>query len=318
MRYFIGTDIGGTNTKIGVLNSKGEILKSTLIKTESIKGVEYTLNKIWNTAKELAKDLNISLDEIDGIGMGIPGPVIDQSIVGFFANFPWKKNINLSEMMEKISGKKTKLDNDVNVIALGETVYGAGKGFSKSLTVALGTGIGGGIVIDGKLVSGATGAGGEIGHMKLERDGKLCGCGQKGCFEAYASATGIIREAISRLQVNKNNGLYRAIDGDLNRLEAKHIFDQAKLGDAFSLDLVDYIAEYLAMGISNLLNILNPEVVILSGGVALAGDILLDSVKEKMNKYALAITLEKLEIKLGKLGNNAGIKGASALVIKQD
>lgn len=318
MRYFIGTDIGGTNTKIGVLNSKGEILKSTLIKTESIKGVEYTLNKIWNTAKELAKDLNISLDEIDGIGMGIPGPVIDQSIVGFFANFPWEKNINLSEMMEKISGKKTKLDNDVNVIALGETVYGAGKGFSKSLTVALGTGIGGGIVIDGKLVSGATGAGGEIGHMKLERDGKLCGCGQKGCFEAYASATGIIREAISRLQVNKNNGLYRAIDGDLNRLEAKHIFDQAKLGDAFSLDLVDYIAEYLAMGISNLLNILNPEVVILSGGVALAGDILLDSVKEKMNKYALAITLEKLEIKLGKLGNNAGIKGASALVIKQD
>lgn len=314
MKYFTGVDIGGTNTKIGILNEKGDILKSIVIKTESIKGVDYTLNKIWETVKELSKNINISIDEIEGIGMGIPGPVINQSIVGFFANFPWEKNINLSEMMEKISGKKTKLDNDVNVIALGEAIYGAGKGFSKSLTVALGTGIGGGIIIDGKIISGATGAGGEIGHMKLEREGKLCGCGQKGCFEAYASATGIIREAISRLQVNKNNGLYRAIDGDLNKLEAKHIFDEAKTGDKFSLDLVDYISEYLAMGISNLLNILNPEIVILSGGVALAGDILLDKVKEKIPKYALDITFEKLKIKLGKLGNDSGIKGASALI----
>ncbi|MEG1807274.1 MAG: ROK family protein [Cetobacterium sp.] len=315
MNYFAGVDIGGTNTKIGVLNSEGDILKSTSIKTESIMGVDYTLNKIWETIQNLLEELEIDEVMIKGIGMGIPGPVIDRKIVGFFANFPWDKNIDISEKMEKISGIKTRLDNDVNVIALGETLYGAGKGFSKSVTIALGTGIGGGIFIDGKLVSGATGAGGEIGHMKLEKDGKLCGCGQRGCFETYASATGVVREALSRLQINKNNSLYKRIDGDLNRLEAKYVFDEAKNGDKFSLDIVDYVSEYLAMGIGNILNIINPEVVILSGGVALAGDILLDKVKEKLPNYALEITVEKLKIKIGELGNDAGIKGASALTI---
>lgn len=315
MEYFVGIDIGGTNSKIGILNSDGDILKSTSIKTESIEGVDYTLNKIWGTVLELSDELDISRDMIKGIGMGIPGPVIDQKKVGFFANFPWGKNINISEKMEEISGIKTRLDNDVNVIALGETLYGAGKGYSKSVTIALGTGVGGGIFIDGKLISGATGAGGEIGHMKLEKEGKVCGCGQKGCFEAYASATGVIREALSRLQINKNNELYRLIDGDLNKLEAKHVFDAAKKGDKFSLEIVDYVSEYLAMGIGNVLNIINPEVIILSGGVALAGDILLDKVKEKLPNYALGITIENLQIKLGQLGNDAGIKGASALTI---
>lgn len=315
MEYFVGIDIGGTNSKIGILNSNGDILKSTSIKTESIEGVDYTLNKIWASVLELADELDITRDLIKGIGMGIPGPVIDQKKVGFFANFPWEKNINISEKMEGISGIKTRLDNDVNVIALGETLYGAGKGYSKSVTIALGTGVGGGIFIDGKLISGATGAGGEIGHMKLEKEGKICGCGQKGCFEAYASATGVIREALSRLQINKNNELYRLIDGDLNKLEAKHVFDAAKNGDKFSLDIVDYVSDYLAMGIGNVLNIINPEVIILSGGVALAGDILLDKVKEKLPNYALGITIENLQIKLGQLGNDAGIKGASALTI---
>ncbi|MGL4508647.1 ROK family protein [Cetobacterium sp.] len=315
MEYFVGIDIGGTNSKIGILNSNGDILKSTSIKTESIEGVDYTLNKIWASVLELADELDITRDLIKGIGMGIPGPVIDQKKVGFFANFPWEKNINISEKMEGISGIKTRLDNDVNVIALGETLYGAGKGYSKSVTIALGTGVGGGIFIDGKLISGATGAGGEIGHMKLEKEGKICGCGQKGCFEAYASATGVIREALSRLQINKNNELYRLIDGDLNKLEAKHVFDAAKKGDKFSLEIVDYVSEYLAMGVGNVLNIINPEVIILSGGVALAGDILLDKVKEKLPNYALGITIENLQIKLGQLGNDAGIKGASALTI---
>lgn len=315
MEYFVGIDIGGTNSKIGILNSNGDILKSTSIKTESIEGVDYTLNKIWASVLELADELDITRDLIKGIGMGIPGPVIDQKKVGFFANFPWEKNINISEKMEGISGIKTRLDNDVNVIALGETLYGAGKGYSKSVTIALGTGVGGGIFIDGKLISGATGAGGEIGHMKLEKEGKICGCGQKGCFEAYASATGVIREALSRLQINKNNELYRLIDGDLNKLEAKHVFDAAKKGDKFSLEIVDYVSEYLAMGIGNVLNIINPEVIILSGGVALAGEILLDKVKEKLPNYALGITIENLQIKLGQLGNDAGIKGASALTI---
>lgn len=313
MNYYVGIDLGGTNTKIGVLNKEGDILKSTIIKTLSMEGVDRTLERIWDTIQELAKDLDINKANIKGIGLGIPGPVLDQSVVAFFANFPWGKNVNIKEKLEKLTGIETKLDNDANIIALGEAKYGAGKGSKSSVTVALGTGIGGGIYVDGKLISGYKGAGGEIGHMKVVKDGKLCGCGQRGCFEAYASATGLIREAVSRLTVNKQNLLYKMIDGDLMKLEAKDIFDAAREGDVFSLELVDYEAEYLALGVANILNIINPEVVILGGGVALAGDILLNPMREKLNKYALPITLEDLKIVQGVLGNEAGIKGAVGL-----
>lgn len=313
MNYYAGVDLGGTNTKTGILNREGDILKSRIIKTLSAEGVDNTLERIWKTIQELAQELDINIKNIKGIGLGIPGPVLEQSIVAFFANFPWERNINIKEKLEKLTGIETKLDNDANIIALGEAKYGAAKGSKSSVTVALGTGIGGGIYIDGKLVSGAKGAGGEVGHMKIVKDGKLCGCGQRGCFEAYVSATGLIREAVSRLTVNKQNLLYKMIDGDLMKLEAKDIFDAAREGDAFSLDLVDYEAEYLALGIANILNIINPEVVVLGGGVALAGDILLNPMREKMVKYALPVTLEELKIVQGVLGNEAGIKGAVGL-----
>lgn len=316
MSYVAGVDLGGTNSKIGVLDEDGNILKSCSIKTLSETGIEECLTRIWETIKNLCSEIGISSNMIEGIGIGIPGPVEKQEIVGFFANFPWEKNTNVSKMMQRISGvKNVKLDNDVNVIALGEAKYGAGRGTDSSVTVALGTGIGGGIYANGKLISGSKGAGGEVGHIKVEKDGKLCGCGQKGCFEAYASATGLIRECISRLTVNKNNRIYEMVDGDLSKIEAKTIFDAAKEGDEFALELVDYEAEYLALGLGTILNIINPEMLILGGGVALAGDILLNSVKEKLKKYALPIVLVDLQIKLGELGNDAGIKGASALVL---
>ena len=308
MDYYVGIDLGGTNTKIGLLNIEGDILKSSIIKTLSSEGVDKTMERIWGVIQELAKEANINIKNVKGIGMGIPGPVEDQSIVAFFANFPWGTNVNVKEKLEKITGIETKLDNDANIIALGEAKYGAAKGSKSSVTVALGTGIGGGIYVNGMLVSGFKGAGGEIGHMKIVKDGRVCGCGEKGCFEAYASATGLIREAVSRLTVNKQNLLYTMIEGNIAGLEAKDIFDAAKEGDAFSLDLVDYEAEYLAMGIANILNIINPETIVLGGGVALAGDILLDPLRKKLEKYALPVTLEDLKIVQGILVNEAGIK----------
>ena len=313
MDYYVGIDLGGTNTKIGLLNIEGDILKSSIIKTLSSEGVDKTMERIWGVIQELAKETNINVEDIQGIGMGIPGPVEEQSIVAFFANFPWGTNVNIKEKLEKITGIETKLDNDANIIALGEAKYGAAKGSKSSVTVALGTGIGGGIYVNGMLISGFKGAGGEIGHMKIVKEGRLCGCGQRGCFEAYASATGLIREAVSRLTVNKQNLLYTMIEGNIAGLEAKDIFDAAKEGDVFSLDLVDYEAEYLAMGIANILNIINPETIVLGGGVALAGDILLNPLRKKLEKYALPVTLEDLKIVQGILGNEAGIKGAVGL-----
>lgn len=315
MKYIAGVDIGGTNTKIGILDEEGDIIIKKSIKTLSLDGVEKTMMRIWETICELLREKNINIDNLEGIGMGIPGPVKNQEIVGFFANFPWEKNLNIAEIFKNISGKITKVENDVNVIALGEAKHGAGKGSKSSVTIALGTGIGGGICIEGKIISGFSGAGGEVGHMKLVKDGKLCGCGQRGCFEAYASATGIEREAISRLKVNKINELYKKLNGQIDKLEAKDVFECAKEGDKFSLDIVEYESEYLAMGIGNILNLINPEKIILSGGVSLAGDILLDRVKEKLPKYAMGVTLQDgFKIEIGILEENAGIYGAAALI----
>lgn len=317
MKYYAGVDLGGTNTKIGLCNEEGRILESSSIKTDSIRGVEDTLHRIWKEIERQLSQLGIQKEALSGIGIGIPGPVKNQSIVGFFANFPWEKNLNLKEKMETLTGVPTLLDNDVNVIAQGEAIFGAAKGHSSSITVALGTGIGGGIFVGGKLISGMSGAGGEIGHMKLVADGKLCGCGQKGCFEAYASATGMIREAISRLQVHKQNSLYEKFQGKWETLEAKDIFEAAEKGDSFAKELVDYEAEYLAMGIGNLLNIINPEVIVLSGGIALAKESILVPLREKIKKYAMEITLQDLKMTTGILGNEAGILGAVALFQKK-
>ena len=253
----------------------------------------------------------MNFDDVQSVGVGVPGPVLNSRVVKFWANFPWKNGVDLALEFEKNLGKPVKADNDVNVITLGEMWKGSAQGYKNVLGLAIGTGIGGGIIVDGKLVSGENGAGGEVGHIKVERDGKLCGCGQKGCWEAYASATGLIREAQSRLAVNKTNGLYEQVIG--RDLEAKDIFDVAKEGDAFALDLVDYEADYIALGIGNLLNVLDPEIVVVGGGVSLAGDILFDKVKERLKKYAFPSTTENLKIVAASLGNDAGILGAAYL-----
>ena len=313
MNYYAGIDLGGTNTKIGVVDKEGNKIFTTTMKTDSIDGYEISLDRISNILKENLKEYNIQLTDVGGVGVGVPGPVVQGRIVKFFANFPWPNGLDLAAEFEKRLGLKVKVDNDVNVITLGEMWKGAGKGHGNVLGIAVGTGIGGGIIVDGNLVTGKNGTAGEIGHSKVERDGKLCGCGQKGCWEAYASATGLIREAQGRLIVNKKNKLYEMTKG--RELEAKDIFDAAKDGDEFSLDIVDYEVDYLALGISNLLNTLDPEIIVMGGGVSLAGDFLLDKLRERLKKHTLPSALDGLKIVEAKLGNDAGIIGAARLVM---
>ena len=312
MNYYVGIDLGGTNTKIGLLDEEGNILFSTIVKTESEQGFEKTIERLSNILKIQVSNLNISFKNVVGVGLGVPGPVANGRIVKFWANFPWPVNVDLAAEFEKHLGVPVKVDNDVNVITLGEMWKGGGRGYKNVLGLAIGTGIGGGVVVNGKLVSGKNGAGGEVGHIKVERDGKLCGCGQEGCWEAYASATGLVREAKSRLTVNKNNLLYERTKD--REVEAKDIFDAARDGDEFSLNLVDYEAEFIALGIGNLLNVLDTDVVVVGGGIALAGDILFDKINEKLRKYAMLSTLEGLKIVQAELGNDAGIYGAAYLV----
>ena len=311
MNYYVGMDLGGTNTKIGLVDEAGNIIFTTIVKTDSKDGMEKTVERLSNILIEQIKGSNIDYNDVKGVGMGVPGPVANERIVKFWANFPWPREVDLAAEFEKNLNRKVKVDNDVNVITLGEMWKGGAQGYRNVLGLAIGTGIGGGVIADGKLVSGKNGAGGEVGHIKVKKEGKLCGCGQNGCWEAYASATGLVREANSRLTVNKNNLLYERTQG--REVEAKDIFDAAKEGDKFSISLVDYEAEYIALGIGNLLNILDPEIVVIGGGVALAGEILFDRINEKLTKYALPSTLEGLKIVPAELGNDAGIIGAAYL-----
>lgn len=317
MAYFVGIDIGGTNVEIGILNAEGDILGKESIKTESKKGAEDTFNRIWNKTKELAERLKVKLEEIEAIGLGIPGPVVNNSVVKIAANFSWNNDFPAKELMEKVTGKPVKVGNDVKVIALGETLFGAGKGYKNSITIPIGTGIAAGIIIDGKILEGAGGAAGEFGHVVVNKDGYKCGCGLTGCLETYCSATGIVREGRRRLEIDKNNALYELIGGDLEKLEAKHIFDLAKKGDKFSNEIVEFFCDKLAEGVGMLLNIINPEIIIFTGGVAKAGEIITNGVKKYLPKYALGMTMENLIFTFGKLEEEAGIKGAAALVMNK-
>lgn len=318
MSYFVGVDIGGTNVEMGILNELGEILIKKSIKTDSKKGAEDTFGRIWTAISSLIAELGITKDDIKSIGMGIPGPVLNNSIVKIAANFSWGDNFPAKELMEKISGKPVKVGNDVKLIALGETLFGAGRGYKNSITIPIGTGIAAGIIINGAIVEGADGAAGEFGHVVVNKQGYKCGCGLTGCLETYCSATGIIREGKRRLAENKDNALYRRINGSIDSLEARDIFDLAKAGDKFCMDIVDWFCEYMAEGIGMLLNILNPEIIIFSGGVARAGEILLDGVKKNLAKYALGMTMENLKFAFGELNEEAGIKGAAALVMNEN
>lgn len=317
MNCFVGIDIGGTNVEIGILNAQGDILGKESIKTESKKGAEDTFNRIWNKTKELAEKLKIKVEDIEAIGLGIPGPVVNNSVVKIAANFSWNNDFPAKDLMEKVTGKPVKVGNDVKVIALGETLFGAGKGYKNSITIPIGTGIAAGIIIDGKILEGAGGAAGEFGHVVVNKEGYKCGCGLTGCLETYCSATGIVREGRRRLELDKNNALYEVIGGDLEKLEAKHIFDLAKKGDKFSSEIVDFFCEKLAEGVGMLLNIINPEIIIFTGGVARAGEIITDGVKKYLPKYALGMTMENLIFTFGKLEEEAGIKGAAALVMNK-
>ncbi len=314
MSYIVGIDIGGTNIKAGLVEATtGRIITSTSIKTESEKGFDDTFTRIANLVNTLLGEQNITRDQVNGIGMGIPGPVINQEVVAFFANFPWDKNINAKKALEEKIGLPVIVDNDVNVITVGEAWQGAAKGYKNVVGLALGTGVGGGIIVDGNLIGGVKGAGGEIGHMVIAQGGKLCGCGHRGCLETYCSATAVAREAIDRLTVNKNNKVWELCGQDITKVEAKHVFDAAKEGDAFAQDIVNYVVKYLALGIGNVLNIINPDIVVIGGGVALAGDILFNPLKEEIAKTALGVCVEEVEIVPAALGNDAGVVGAAAL-----
>ncbi|MCQ2508199.1 MAG: ROK family glucokinase [Dorea sp.] len=310
MKYCFGVDLGGTTVKMGLFSSEGEILEKWEIPTRREEHGAYILPDIAASIHEKCSLKNLGKEEIIGVGIGVPAPVDQRGIVKGTVNLGWGYK-NVKEELEELTGLRVKVGNDANMAALGEMWLGAGKGEPNLIMLTLGTGVGGGILVDGVPLVGTHGAGGEVGHMKVNLDEKrVCGCGKRGCLEQYASATGIAYLAEKRLAENDDPTPLR----DFDKVTAKEVFDCLKAGDSVAEDVVETFGRYLGMGIANIAAVCDPTVAIIGGGVSKAGPILLDYVKKYYQEYVFFADKD-LQFVLAELGNDAGICGAAKLVL---
>ena len=311
MKYCFGVDIGGTTIKMGLFTAEGELLDKWEITTRRENGGEKVPQDIADAIAKKCADKNIEKSDITGVGIGVPGPVRNDGTVMKCANLGWGI-FNVNEKMSELTGLKCQALNDANAAALGELWRGSGKGFKNLVFITLGTGVGGGIVIDGKIIAGIHGGGGEIGHIVVNpKEDAVCGCGGHGHLEQYASATGIVRLAKKGLQDKSVNTVLREKEAELT---CKDIFDAAKSRDAFANSLVDEMCSYLALALSGVAATCDPEAYVIGGGVSKAGEIITDTVKKHFYSNNMNV-LTQSEFRLASLGNDAGIYGAAYMTI---
>ncbi len=308
----IGIDIGGTKIDVGVIDTSGKILERMRIWTNVHEGLNVIVQNIYDAIEKITNGLKTS---ICGIGIGAPGQVdVKNGIVLFAPNLRWK-DVELKKIIHEKYRLPVEIENDANCGALAEARLGAGSGSNNLIWITIGTGIGGGIIIDGNLIQGAGFAGGEIGHMTMKKNGPVCGCGNKGCLEALAAGPAIIHQIRKAINSGTQTVILKMIDNDLNKITVGIASNAADTGDSLSLKVLNRAGEYLGIGVANLDNILNPEVIILGGGVMeAAGHRLLKIIKNTVQNRALSVAKNNLRIELSKLGNDAGLIGASLLI----
>ncbi len=308
--YVFGVDIGGTTVKMGLFTSEGELMEKWEIPTRTQNGGELIFTDVADSIIAKMQENKISRERIAGVGVGVPGPVDSYGVVHEAVNLGWG-DLDVNDRFEKLLGVPVVAGNDANVAALGEMWKGGGEGHKDVVAVTLGTGVGGGIIVDGKLVSGSTGSGGEIGHMHLEDNEEIpCNCENKGCLEQYASATGIVRLAKHRLETTDEPSVLR--EGEVS---AKTVFDAVKAGDPLAIKVAEQFGEYLGKGLSLIASVVNPDIFVIGGGVSKAGEVLIDYIKPPYLKYAFK-GCRNAQFALAKLGNDAGIYGAAKLALK--
>ena len=309
--YAFGIDLGGTTVKIGFFETTGTLLKSWEIPTRKEGGGQYILSDIAEAIDKELEERSLSKEDIEGIGIDVPGPVLEDRIVNRCANLGWGV-LDVAEEMTKLTGiEKIGVANDANAATLGEMWQGGGKGHKEVVMITLGTGVGGGIIHQGKIISGIFGAAGEFGHICVNKEETMaCGCGKHGHLEQYASATGIARLAREKLGESDTPSLLR----ETSYLSAREVFDCAKKGDALSLEIVDYVCEQLGSACATIACVFDPEIFIFGGGVSKAGEILIENISKYYKKYAFHAT-ENTEFALASLGNDAGMYGAVKMVL---
>ena len=309
MKYCFGVDIGGTTVKIGLFTTEGELLEKWEIKTRTENHGEAILPDVAESLQNKMQEKNIRKSEVDGIGIGIPAPVMEDGVVQKTANLGWGYK-EVTREMKELTGLPVAAGNDANMAALGEMWLGAGKGQKNMVMVTLGTGVGGGIIVNGKPLAGSHGAGGEIGHFCVnEEETETCGCGNTGCLEQYASATGISRLARRRLERDDSPSSLRG-----SEISAKAVFDALKEGDAVAKEIVEEFGSYLGHALAAIAVITDPSVIVIGGGVSKAGEILLEYV-EKYFHEKVFFANQDTRFVLAQLGNDAGICGAAKLIL---
>ncbi|MCI7227807.1 MAG: ROK family glucokinase [Lachnospiraceae bacterium] len=308
-KYVFGIDIGGTTVKCGLFTVKGELLEKWEIPTRTENNGAAILPDVADTVLKKIQEKGLAKEEIAGIGIGVPGPVNEQGEVPGAVNLHWGY-VNLAGDMEKMTGLRVKAGNDANVAALGEMWKGGGAGCQSIVMVTLGTGVGGGIINNGKIVTGAHGAGGEIGHIHVTDDVECnCNCGNHGCLEQVTSATGITYLANRRLKKDDRPSMLRG--GEVN---AKTVFDAVKAGDELAKEVAEEFGKYLGTALASVACVVDPEVFVIGGGVSKAGQIILDYIKKYYAQYAF-MTCKQAGFALAKLGNDAGIYGAAKMLL---
>ncbi len=312
MKKYIGVDIGGTTVKSALVDSDGRILKRSTIPTLPTRHYGELAVDIAAQIGELSEG-----DNVDSIGVGCPG-IVDSSrgYVEYSCNLYWK-DVPLADELSRLTGKRVRVCNDANAAALGEARFGAGKSYTDTTFITLGTGVGGGFVVDGKLFEGYRGLGAEVGHMVIRMGGVRCTCGRRGCFEAYASATALIRDTEFAMKNDLNSKMWEYVGGDLNKVDGRTSFECSKKGDVAAREVVDNYIKYLAEGIANIVNVFRSQAVIIGGGVSAQGEYLTVPLQRRVDalRYGGDDSL-RTDIVVASLGNDAGILGAASLVME--
>ena len=310
-KYVMGADIGGTTVKLGLFTAEGTLLEKWEIPTRTENGGERILPDIAASCRAILSDRKITLDEVEGIGFGVPGPVSEDGIIDVCVNLGWE-NVDLKKEVEQLLGLKSAVGNDANVAAVGECWKGGGEDVKDLVMITLGTGVGCGIIMGGRMVTGAHGYGGEAGHIQINPgEEEVCNCGKHGCLEQYCSANGIVRMTKKELQNSNADTMLQ----DYDDLSCRNIFYAAKEGDAFALRQVEKFAETLALGLSYISCVIDPELFLIGGGVSKAGTIVTDTVAKHYQNHVFGAQ-KKTRFALARLGNDAGIYGAAKLVIE--
>ena len=309
--YVIGVDLGGTNTVFGIVDARGNVVVNASIKTAVHNEIELYLDDLVVGLNMLIEQVG-GKDKIRGIGVGAPNGNYFNVSIEFAPNLPWKGKIPLAQMIQERIGIPVALTNDANAAAIGEMTYGAARGMKDFIVITLGTGVGSGIVVGGQLVYGHDGFAGELGHMIVRRNGRMCGCGRQGCLETYTSATGVARTAREYLSIRSDESLLRSVDVDA--ITSKDVYDAAMQGDALALEIFEATGAILGESFADFVTFSSPEAIILFGGLTKSGDLLMNPIKHHMEKNLLPIYKGKTKLLFSQLKeSDAAVLGASAL-----